>query len=322
MRHVKAPLGSFTLPSARFSHVHIDLVGPLPVSSGFQYCLTAIDRYTRWPEALPLSDNTTETATKAFISVWVSRSSCPQQIRTDQGRQFKAHLFKTLAAITGSSLTRTTAWHPISNSLVERLHQQLKAALMCHADEHSAEALLLVLLGIRSAWKDDLKASSAELVYGSPLHLPGEFFAPFPTECTDVTDFASRLRVHIGKLRPVSASQHAAPSTFIFKDLATASHVFLQHGGLRGALQAPYVGPYLVLPRGDKTYTINIEGSVKTVSIDSLKPAYVLHVHLDTASMPAVPSSITTRSGRRVRFPDYLRVQRSWQGGGCGDATG
>ena len=43
-RQVKAPLGSFDLPSAHFSHVHIDLVRPLPVSSSFRYCLTAIDR--------------------------------------------------------------------------------------------------------------------------------------------------------------------------------------------------------------------------------------------------------------------------------------
>jgi hypothetical protein len=35
--------------------------------------------------------------------------------------------------------------------MIERPHRQLKAALMCHADEHWAEALPLVLLGIRSA---------------------------------------------------------------------------------------------------------------------------------------------------------------------------
>jgi len=231
-RHVKAPLGSFHLPSAHFSHVRVDLVGPLPVSSGFRYCLTAIDRYTRRPEAVPLSDITAEAVAKAFVSVWVARFGYPQHITTDQGRQFEVRLFKTLATITGSSLTRTTAWHPASNGMIERLHCQLKAALMCHADKHWAEALPLVLLGIRSAWKDDLKAPSAELVYGSPLRLPGDFFAPSPAACT-VTDFASRLRVHIGKLRPVPASRHAAPSAFIFKDLATASYVFLRHGPLR-----------------------------------------------------------------------------------------
>jgi hypothetical protein len=131
----------------------------------------------------------------------------------------------------------------------------------------------LVLLRIRSAWKEDLKASSAELVYGSPLRLPGDCFATSTAACTDVTALASRLWVHIGKLRPVPASRHAAPSSFIFKDLPNASHVFLRHG----ALQAPYVIPYRVLHKSDKTNFIEVQCAAKTVSIDSLKPAYVLH---------------------------------------------
>ena len=178
------------------------------------------------------------------------------------------------------------------------------------------EALSLILLGIRSAWKEDLKASSAELVYGSPLRLTAGFFAPPPSECTDATVFDSRLRVHIGKLRPVPASRHAAPSAFIFKDLATVSLVFVRYGALRGALQAPYVGLYTVLHRGDKTYSIEVRGTAKTVSIDRLKLAYVLHVNTESSSPPVIPSSITTRSRRRVHMPDYLGVQRSELGGG------
>jgi cleavage and polyadenylation specificity factor subunit 1 len=174
--------------------------------------------------------------------------------------------------------------------MIERLHRQLKASLMCHADERWAEALPLVLLGICSVWKKDLKASSAELVYGSPLRLPGELFASSLPACTDITDLASRLRVHIGKLRPIPASRHAVPSAFIFKDLAITSHVFLWHGALWGALQASYVGPYRVLHRSDKTYTIEVQGAAKTVSIDFLKPAYVLHDDTASAS-PFLPAS-------------------------------
>jgi hypothetical protein len=130
--------------------VHRDF-GPLPVSSGFRYCLTAIDKYTSWPEAHPLSEITAGATATAFICVWVAHVGGTQQITTDQDRQFEARLFKTMAAITGSSLTRNNAWHSATNGLIKKLHHQQKATLMCHADEHWTEALPLALLGIRSA---------------------------------------------------------------------------------------------------------------------------------------------------------------------------
>jgi hypothetical protein len=49
---------------------------------------------------------------------------------------------------------------------------------MCHANEKWIEALPLILLGIRTAYKEDLHSSAAELVYGEPLRVPGEFLVP------------------------------------------------------------------------------------------------------------------------------------------------
>jgi cleavage and polyadenylation specificity factor subunit 1 len=56
----------------------------------------------------------------------------------------------------GIQFSRMTAHHPAANGLVERFRQTLKAAIMCHADHQWTEALSLVLLGIRSAFKEDL----------------------------------------------------------------------------------------------------------------------------------------------------------------------
>ncbi len=38
------------------------------------------------------------------------------------------------------------------------------------------DELPMVLLGIRTAWREDAECSPADLVYGTALHLPGEFF--------------------------------------------------------------------------------------------------------------------------------------------------
>jgi cleavage and polyadenylation specificity factor subunit 1 len=215
--------GVFQPPAARFFHVHIDLVGPMPVFSLFQYCLTAIDRYTRWPEALPLSEITPKQSLRTSSPSVLLVSTVRRKSQPTRAGNFSARLPKTLATIIGSSLTPTTAWHPISKSMTESLHGQLKAALMCHADEYWTEALPLVLIGIRSAFKVDLRKSHQwNLCTILTCGYRGKYSPPFPVECTDVTEFAPGMRVHVGKLLPVPTSRHVAPSTFIFKDLTTA----------------------------------------------------------------------------------------------------
>jgi len=72
-KHVKASVPAIPVPSRRFSHVYIDIVGPLPSSLGYSYLLTMIDRTTRWPEAVPLSSISTEACMRGFISSWISR---------------------------------------------------------------------------------------------------------------------------------------------------------------------------------------------------------------------------------------------------------
>lgn len=91
--HSWTPLSTFALPDARFSAIHLDLVGPLPCVKEFSYLLTVIDRFTRWPEAFPLPNITTATVAQAFVSGWVARFGVPSTITTDRGQQFESFLW-------------------------------------------------------------------------------------------------------------------------------------------------------------------------------------------------------------------------------------
>ncbi len=65
----------------------------------------------------------------------------------------------------GSKHIRTTAYHPAANGFVEGFYRQLKAALKAKPHpELWMDALPLVLLGIRTAFKEDLQCIMAELV--------------------------------------------------------------------------------------------------------------------------------------------------------------
>jgi cleavage and polyadenylation specificity factor subunit 1 len=204
----------------------VDLVGPLPTSAGYTYCLTAVDHFTHWLEVIPIPDITADTVARALLTGWISRFGCLQTIITDQGRQFESQLFQSLARICGIELSGTTAHHPAADGLVEGFHRTLKAAIMCHADQQWTEALPLLLLGIRTAFKEDLQASVAELVYGEPIRIPGELLTP----STNPTDPAliSELCRHVARLRPVPAACHASPATFVHSELEKCTQVFLR----------------------------------------------------------------------------------------------
>ena len=141
--------------NARFEHINMDIVGPLPLSKDFMYCLTMIDRLNRWPEAVLMTDMTVETVENTFINYWISKYGTASRISTDLGRQCESTLFKKINRMLGVTHLKTTLYHPQANGIIEKWHRTFKAAIKCHDTNDWIEILPIILLGMWTTFKAD-----------------------------------------------------------------------------------------------------------------------------------------------------------------------
>lgn len=275
-RHVKAPLLPFPTPSGRFQVVHVDIVGPFPEKKGFRYLLTCVDRFTRFPVAVPMPDMTAQSCLTAFLSGWVSFFGAPLEVITDRGRQFISALWRSSMIELGIMAKTTTAYHPQANGMVERVHRQLKSCLKARIPPTGCwvSELPLILLAIRTSFKADLGASPHDLVFGEPLRLPGQLMEP-PPSTLPPDEFANLLRQYMARLRATPPSYHGPTPEYVPPALATAKFVYLRTDAVTAPLQPPYSGPFRVLHRGDKSFLLDLGSRADRVSVDRLKPAYL-----------------------------------------------
>ncbi|CAK9813145.1 Transposon Ty3-I Gag-Pol polyprotein [Anthophora plagiata] len=273
-RHNRPVPNKIEVPKGRFEHIHIDLVGPLPIINNYKYCLTIIDRFSRWPEAVPLIDCSADKVATAVYTNWITRFGAPATITTDQGTQFESQIFQALSKLIGCNKIRTTAYHPQSNGMIERWHRSLKSAIMCHQTKNWVDILPTVLLGLRASYKEDLKASAAEMLYGVPIRLPGEFFIETGEE-RDPHIFIEKFRQQIRQIKPSPTTHHGKQKPFIHRSLHSCTHVFVRVDAARKSLEAPYEGPFEVVERlTDHVFKIKYKDREVNISVERLKPAF------------------------------------------------
>ena len=198
----------------------------------------------------------------------------PQVITTDWGIQFQSSLLTEFNHLLGVKHIRTTAYHPCANGLVEGFHRSLKTSLATRNNTRNwVDDLPLILLSLRNTIKEDLGYSAAELVFGAPLSLPGQYFSssrdPKPT-----TDFSQELQCKMAKLA-YTPPRHKSSDVYVPRHLQEYKFAFVRNDTIRRPLTPTYSGPLKVLSRADKHITIRRGNNKDTVSIDRVKPAFI-----------------------------------------------
>ena len=102
-----------------------------------------------------------------------------------------------------------------------RFHRHLKSALRAHLTGPNWIDELSWVLGIRTAPKEDLRTLSAELVYGAPLTVPGDFVAA-PNTTASPDTLLHTLHSKVQGFMPVPIHLNMAHNHHQFPPICTA----------------------------------------------------------------------------------------------------
>src|SRR4051812_33461221 len=96
------------------------MVGKMQKSSlgGYVFLLVAVDKFTKWIEATPITNQIGATTVKFFQSI-VYRFVVPCNIITNNGMNFTSKEFQDFYDSLGTNITYATVTHPQNNGQVE-----------------------------------------------------------------------------------------------------------------------------------------------------------------------------------------------------------
>ena len=207
---VRAPLTS--MPVGRpWQMVAVDVL-EVPVSyNSNRYLLVIQDYFTKWVEAIPMRDQTAARITEELVKVF-SVLGVPNILHSDQGQNFESTILKDTLKAFGVSKSRTTAYHPQGDGMVERLNRSLLQLLRLYVDKEPADwerYIPLVLYAYRTTVHSSTGVSPLQLMFGRQPNST-DFDSPL---AFDVSSYQSHIQAKLAELRDLVETNLADAAT-------------------------------------------------------------------------------------------------------------
>ena len=240
--------------------IGIDVMGPLPLSKEKnKYILVIGDYFTRWMEAYPLPSQQAEPVAQKVVIEFFSRFGTSLEMHSDQGRNFESQLFKEVLKLLQIKKTRTTAYRPSSNGLIERFNGTLGRMIKKFVSQHKQDwdqHLQLLVAAYRASPHPATGFSPNYLMFGREVNLPSDILFPFPqTEVApDLPEYVLELRERMEEcynivrqnLKATAERQSRQHDTRIVENqYKVGDIVYLKLGAFK-KLDGKYYGPYVV----------------------------------------------------------------------------
>ena len=287
----KAPLQQ-SLVGAPLDRIAIDIVGPCPVTrDGNEYMIVVQDYFTKWTEVYPSIRHNALIVGDKLATEFFCRFGVPNQIHSDQGREFESELFAHLCSLFGIEKTRTCPYRPQSDGLVERMNRTLKQMLSIFANSNRNDwddHLPFLLMAYRATIQDSIGVTPHKMMFGRDMQCPIDIIAGnVPQNKTDTCsvkyiewlkhslettyEFASKQLGKAASRQKKHYDRGVKPRSFSEGDYVW--RWYPPHANVKFGLG--WIGPYLVKKKiTSVTYQIqrNPQSREIIVHVDHLKP--------------------------------------------------
>jgi hypothetical protein len=177
--HLKASgtLQPLPIPSWKWEDISMDFIVGLPnTSQKHDSIWVIIDRLTKMAHFLPVH---TTYAAKKYAEIYLDQilrlHGIPKTIISDQGAQFIARFWEQLQSSLRTKLIRSSAYHPQTDGLTERVNQILEdmlRACIIHYGTNWDKCLALAKFSYNNSYQSSLQMAPFEALYGRKCRTP------------------------------------------------------------------------------------------------------------------------------------------------------
>lgn len=275
-----------TTASEAFQKIFLDLVGPIKNElENYSYILTIQCDLSKFVECYPLTTKEAAVVAKSFVDNFILRFGIPQEIVTDQGKEFMANVFQESCKLLGIKSLHSTAHHHETLGSLENSHKHLIAYLRIQTSNFPSNWsswLPYWCFAYNNTVNTETKYTPYELTFGKSCNLPSNILHSIDP-LYNFEDYAKEM-----KYRLQSAWNDARNNLLISKEKRkekfdvkcnnicynVGDKVLLLNENRSNKLESIYLGPYKVIEDSNPNLLLDIDNKRVLVHKNRVKFYY------------------------------------------------
>ena len=275
------------------ARVAVDIMCGLPLTERGNKCILVVgDYFSKWMEAYPMPNQEAVTVARILVYKFFSRFGIPRELHSDRGANFESGLMREVCRLLGIAKTRTTAYHPQCDGLVERANRTIENMLSAYVADNQGDwdiHLPLITMAYRCSVHETTKFTPNKLMLGKETNVPLTLMVGSPpnsplSPVDYVADLESRVKQAYELVEQHVKGQQLRQKAGYDKRVhgggfAQGDKVWLftplRRRGLSRKLYKHWDGPYLILLKlSDVNYVVQKDGrgNKQVVHFNRIKP--------------------------------------------------